>query len=365
MFGAPFVASFLVGPFVDRWNKAKVLRVVEFTKFCVVALMLVSHLYFYLGSWFFFLAIFIFSTASMFSSPALTALLPRVVDGEDLVKANAAMNIFAIISGLGLGAVLLTLSADELNFTLFYGVIAALLFIAVMFTFLLRYKESGEVKTIESKNPLKSYLNELGEGFSFIKTNVILFFTIAVVSIGFFDNIAYVNFPMFIDTRLGEASSYILFSFLAMLGGAIGSYVCRMFESKFKLWAIAAFCLVTAGAARIMFVNIIEDNFTRAILMYLIYTGLGSVLDIFYHVLIQKLPPKNLTGRVFTATTSLGAVAAAIGALAGGFLGARLYTDTVFFIQGGAYIAIGLLLCFSGQVRSLPIISELGKENSD
>jgi len=367
MFGAPMVAGFLVGPFVDRWDKVRVLRFAEFTNLFVVVLMLVSHLHLTVGVWFYFAAIFIFSASSMFSGPAHTALLPRVVDSDDLVKANAATNIFGIIGGLGLGAVLFALSDGELNFTRFYGIISALLFVASLFTFLLRYKESiGEqISSNESKAPLKTYLNELGEGFSFIKKGAMLFFAVAFMAMSFFSNVAYVNFPMFIDLRLGSASGYIMFSFLALMGGMIGSYICRMTEAKFQLWKILAVSFFIAGATRIAFVNVISDNFTRAIVMYLFYVGFGAVFSIFYRVLVQKLPPKNLTGRVYTASTSMTAAVAAVGALAGGLLGTLLYTDMVFFIQGGAYIVIGLYMCLVKHIRELSKISELGKNNGD
>jgi len=361
MFGAPLVVSFIVGPFVDRWDKVKVLRAVEFTKFCVVTLMLLSHLFLDLGPWFFFLAILVFSGATMFGGPAATAMLPRIVDGEDLVKANVLMNILGIIGGVGLGAILLTMSAGELNFTQFYGVIAALLLIASLFTLFFRYKEPAALASETNKTALKVYLSELWEGFVFVKKGAMLFFTIAVVSMNFFARVAYVNFPMLAETHLGSASGYMLLSFLALTGGLVGSYICRVVENKFKLWVILAASFVFAGVARILFVNIISDNLARAILMYVIYVGLSTAIGIFYQVLIQKLPPKNLISRVDTITTSLAFTTAAIGALAGGLLGTILYVNTVFFIQGGAYIAIGVLVCFSKHIRALPKISELGK----
>jgi len=361
MFGAPLIMSFLVGPLVDRWNKAKVLRVVEFIKFCVVTLVLIAYMFLYIGPWFFFLAIFIFSIATMFGNPAFTALLPRVVDSEDLVRANVAMNIAGIAGGLGLGLTLMAMSAGELEFTQFYSVNSALLFFSTLFALFVQYKEPIEVVAKESKTALKAYISELGEGFSFIKKEAMLFLTIAVVSLSFFGNIAHVNFPMLIEVRLGDASSYMLLSFLALTGSIIGSYICRVTESKYKLWMILAASLIFAGMTRIIFINILEDNFRRATLMYLMYTGLGAVIGIFYQIIVQKLPPKDLISRVYTVSRSMSAIAAAIGALVGGIMGRLLYIDTVFFIQGGTYIIIGVLLCFSAHIRNLPKVSDIGK----
>ena len=363
MFSAPLVASFVIGPFVDRWSKVKVLRVVELTKLCVVGLILAAQILHYPGVWLMLPAIFVFSIASLFGGPAFMAMMPRVVDGEDLVKANALMNIAGIATGLGIGVGLLLLTAGGADFAWVYMINAVVLLISVLFSTLLRSSEPEPEsdKAAEGTSPLKAYLGELKEGLSFIKTGIMLPLIIAMVSMRLFSQIAYVNFPMFAEVHLGTASGYVLLSALALTGGMLGSIICRAVDAKFNLSKILVGGFAAAGAARILFVNILPDNRTRGILLYVLYVGLASAIGIFYDVLVQKLPPKTLISRVATANTSLSAIAAAIGALIGGILGTVLHADTVFIIHGATYIAIGVLLCFSGQIRALPKISELGE----
>jgi len=365
MFGAPLAASFIVGPFVDRWSKVKVLRVVEAVKLCITTLMLVSHLFLYPGAWFLFISILIFSTATMFGSPAVIAFIPKIVEDDDLVKANVFMNMAGIVGGLSLGGVLIAMSEGELNFARFYSVIVATLLIAVLCSLLFHYKEPARTKVNEVKTPTKTYVSELLEGFSFVKQGAMLFFAVAIMSMSFFSDIAYVNFPMLIEVHLGDASRYILLSFLALTGGLIGSYICRATENKFKIGAIFSACFVLAGIARILFVNLLSGNFTRAIAVYMLYVGFATTVSMFFTIIIQKLSPKNLISRVTTATTSLSFTTAAIGALVGGFLGTILHVDTIFFIQGGAYIIIGILLYLSKPIRKLPKVSELKASSGD
>ena len=360
MFGAPLVASFIFGPLVDRWNKVRVLRIVELVKLCVVILILVSHIFFYLGPWFIFLAILVFSIASLFGSPAFTAMLPRVVDGEDLVKANVFMNITGIAGGLGLGAGLLILMAGEADFTWVYVINAAVLILSVLFAVFIRSEEPATPTADDSKGAFKTYLSELKTGLTFVKTGVMLPLVVVIVSMSFFADVAYVNFPKFAEVHLGTAFGYVLLSALALTGNLVGSYICRMVDTKFKLGKILVMGFITAGIARIAFVNVIPGNRTGGILIYVLYVGLASAISIFYQVLQQKLPPKNLISRVATTMTSLRAIAAAIGALVGGVLGTLLDVDTVFIIQGASYIAIGVLLSLSVSVRRLPKIGELG-----
>jgi len=360
MFGAPLVASFIVGPFVDRQNKAKMLRITCFVRFCVVTLILIGHIFYNPGVWLFFIVILIFSIALLFDRPAYTAILPRVVDGEDLIKANGLMIITGVVGGLGIGVVLYILMARGADFALVYGVNALIMLTALFFAAFLRSNESDINAAAIDKLALKSYFNELKVGLMFTGKGVMLPLVLAIVFMNLFANIARVNMPMFAEIHLGADTGYIVLSALALAGSLIGSFISRAVESKFELWKILVFVFGFAGATRIIFVNIIGDNFTRAILVYLLYVGLGSTIIIFYRALVQKLPPKNLISRVDTIITSLSAVAIAVGALMGGFLGTLLpNVDTVFIIQGCSYFAIGVFLYFSKTIRNLPKIGDL------
>ena len=361
MFGLPLVISFVVGPFIDRWNKASVLRAVEFTKFVIVTLILLSHIFFNPGVWFLFIAILIFSIATLFGGPALTALLPKVVDGDDLVKANVLMNITGIVGGLGVAAGLMILLANDGDFAWIYGLNAAMLFAAVLFTLFLRYSEPATALSNEKKSVVKTYFGELKIGFSFVKTKIMLPLVFAIVAMGLFANVANVNFPMFAEVHFGTAFGFILLAALALTGDLIGSILCRTVASVFTLGKILIVGFVITGAVRILFVNVIGINLAGGVLIYVLYVGLAGTIGIFYHILLQKLPPKDIIGRVATTSTSLAAVATTVGALVGGLLGTHLDVNTVFIIQGSSYILIGLLLCFTKHIRELPKIREVGK----
>ena len=76
------------------------------------------------------LSILIFSIASLFDRPAYTALLPRVVKGEDLVTVNVFINTTGIIGGFGIGSLLYILMMRGADFTLIYGVNVTVLLIS-------------------------------------------------------------------------------------------------------------------------------------------------------------------------------------------------------------------------------------------
>jgi len=184
---------------------------------------------------------------------------------------------------------------------------------------------------------------------------------IAMVTMSFFANVAYVNLPMFAQYHLGDVTGYIILTAFALLGGLVGSFIARAIGDKLGIGKILIATFIITGVARIAFVHVIPNNTSAAIWIYILYIGLASAIGLLYNALRQKLPPKDMVGRVAAATKSLSAAAAFIGALAGGTLGYLLpRIDTVFIIQGMSYIAIGLLLFLSKKTRGLPMIKNIG-----
>ena len=360
MFAVLAITNFIVGPFVDRRNKTVLIRITCFVKFVVVSLILSASLTYMPGVWFLLLMILIYSAAGLISTPAGTALLPGIVDGEDLMRANVLINITATFVGLGIGVGLYFLMAGGANFEVVYAVNTAVLLVALAASVFVRSSEPKKSEIQTEKTPLKTYFAELKEGLAFVKQGTALFLIAAVVAQDIAASIAYVNVPMLAQVHTGEASAYIVLTALALIGGLLGSYVSRIAGPKFDIWKILVTCFILGGIARIIFVNIIADNFTRALLIHAFYIGMGSTIGIFFTTLMQKLPPKHLIARITTITISLFGISSAFGALLGGVMGNLLpNVDMIFIIQGASYIAIGLCVCLSKGIRKLPKIDDV------
>ena len=351
MFGVPLVLSFMVGPLVDQMSKQWILRLTELVKTGMVTLILVAHLFWEAGIWFYLFAILVFSVASLFGVPAHTALLPHIVKEEDLVQANALINMAGLLGGLVLGFGLFRLLGQGADFTLIYAINAGMLGISFFFSLFLKGEQTPIGKGSEA-----SYWGNLKAGFTFIKQGVMLPIACFMAGMMLFSEMAYVNLPAFAQLHLETASGYILLSALAMVGGVVGSWLIGILAPRFSLHRLIIIVFILAGVTRILFVNLISgDNLTRTLLVYLLYVGLGSVIAILYKALIQKLPPKGLISRVDTGIKSLSALAGAGGALLGGFLGGYLGDlNDIFLIHGAAYVVIGILLLFSKGMRDLP-----------
>ncbi|MCL1998250.1 MAG: MFS transporter [Turicibacter sp.] len=353
MFALIAITNFLIGPFVDRHHKISIIRWACFVQFCVVGAVLFFSVNQQPSVWLLMPMIFLFSAAGLIKNPAFTALLPKIVTSDDLIKANAFINISTTIAGLCIGLFLYFALQNFADFSLVYMTNAAVLFVALVISMFIKNSE-----TFEQANP--AYFAELKQGLTFVRHGVLAFLVVTLLVWDFSASAAYVNLPMFAEIHTGEASGYIVLAALAMVGGVVGAYISRILAPKLEIWKILGGTLIAAGITRIIFVNLISENFSNAIYMYIFYTGLAAAASLVITTLLQKLPPKGMIARISTITTSLLGVTSVLGSLLGGVLGTLLANvDYIFIIQGASYIVIGVFVCVPKSIRLLPKITEV------
>ena len=209
---APALFSFAVGPVIDRSNKVRVMGITTFIEFVIVGLMVVLVYFGTLNVLFMFALILSYSITAVFEGPSGGAFLRKIVDKDELLKANSLISIAATAGGLGVAAIVLGvlgLDGDD-NITFIYAISAVFLLIAMIVTFFLKDKNNESATEIhESK--IKQYITELKAGASFIRrTNFIFYFLIAGIVMTFFIDLAYTNMPEFATTHVGARGYVIL-----------------------------------------------------------------------------------------------------------------------------------------------------------
>jgi len=355
LMAAPRIASFAVGPIVDRGNKITIMRLTTLLEFLVLFLLAFTPLQEHLGVLFMFAVIFAYNIAALFENPAGTALLPQIVKKEDIMEGNSLINIVAMAGGVIIGTVLFISLGGELNFRFLYGFSAVFLGLALISSLFLKNATAKE--TIE-KSPSSNYLQDLKEGAKFIRRNVLLFIIIAIVVMDFTGEIAYVNRPMFLEYHTG-AQGYVLFSLMMLIGGIIASYFVGMLGNKFSLGKFVFTLFVIAGATRILFALIVPLHLIGALITTVFYAAIITAIGIVFESLIQKIPPKDMVGRIDTLSTTFSSIFVALGAFAGGFLG-NIVPDTghIFIYQGVSLAVIGIFIISVPSIRKLPKMDE-------
>jgi len=364
LMAAPHVLSFVVGPIVDRGNKVAMLRITTWVEFIVLALLIVVPFQEHLGVWFMFLMVAAYSIAALFEAPAGTAYLPQIVEENEIVQANSLIDIVAMTGGIGISAALfIVLGLEDVNFNYVYGLSAVFVALAIIFTKTLKEpSKAGENKQVQN---FKSYTKDLKEAARFMKSNILLLITFITVAIGFVLEAANVNRPAFAEYHVGP-QGYVLMLFFALIGGVLASSFVGTLGKKFKIGKMAAVLFVLAGIGRIVFVYILPTNQTFAYVLLVLYGMVGSAVMLIFFNMRQKMPKKNMVGRVETMHTTFMAIAVALGALFGGFLGDIVpVVDDIMTGQGVFYIVLGLVVLALPSMRKLPPIDEIKRANGD
>ncbi|MCL2284911.1 MAG: hypothetical protein FWC32_00935, partial [Firmicutes bacterium] len=192
--------------------------------------------------------------------------------------------------------------------------------------------------------------------------NILLYVTIAVVAMDFVGDIAYVNRPMFLEYHVGP-QGYVVFTAMGLVGGIIGSYFAGKIGSKFRLGKFAFALLMLAGTVRVAFALVVPVSYAGGLVTIVTYLAIVTLLGTIFTSLNQKIPPEDMVGRVDTISTTFVAIAVALGALAGGFLG-RAVPDVgyIFILQGASYAFIGAFLMLVPSFRKLPVMSEVRRQ---
>jgi len=358
----PFVFSVAVGPIVDRNNKAKIMRLTTFLEFGVLALLTFTPLLETLGVVFMFGVIFVYSIAALFEAPSGTALLPHIVDENEILPANSMINIAALIGGIGIAFILFSAVGEDMNLRIVYGLSAAFLAGAFMFACFLR-DPSAKGKNTEA--PKYRYMTDLVAGWKFLRGSVLIYLMAAWITMRIVMEISATNMPAFAEYHVG-VQGYIIFTVVGMVGSILASSFIGSFGNKFKIGYFLAAMLVLRGVSRVVFVYILPGNFYAGLASLLFFAALSSSAGILYMSLEQKLPPKDMVGRIDTLTTTFFSLMGAVGALLGGIVGRLVaHLDHIFIFQGYMYVVFGVLIFLIPAVRKLPKMDEIERAGNE
>jgi MFS family permease len=338
----------LAGVFVDRWNRKYVMIITDL----LLALGLLPLFFFRSLTWLWIVYIVILFefTISQFFKPAESALLPTLVEEDQLGMANSlgSLNInIASLIGPSLGGILVGLQglvgviiSDVLSFLL-----SCLLIIGIVIDF----QSLKHQKLAETAMKVQSNLrNEWSEGLKQVLQDrrvSLAFVARAGTSLGEGMFLILILTYVYTILRGGALELTWFLSALAvggLLGGLLVGHGMRKI-SPFKLigWGTVIFgCLYLAtfnyprvfpnlvpGLILFVFAGIFEVAFR---------TGITTILQMY--ILDRYL------GRVFGAYNTISALFMFIGIVSAGILGALLNTAILLDALGSIYVLTGIIV---------------------
>ena len=343
-----FLPQLLLGPFagvwIDRLRRKTVIISADLFIGIIAALFALSFVLWTPSYWLVCVIIGVRAVANVFHTPAIQAVVPMLVPGEDLVKANGWSQFLqagAYMLGPVIGAAMyaaFTMPVILLSDLL--GAIIACVTIAIV-----------PIPEIKGRQVLSShFINELKEGIVvYTKDKKLSFFTLIVAACMIFFMPLSSMYPLMTsDYFKGTEWHASIIQVTYSIGMMAGAGIISQFKIKNKLYT-AFFGIIILGVATFA-CGILPPGSIGFWSFAVVCLAMGASVNIYnipYMAYIQETIPMEAQGRAFSLIGSLMSLTMPLGLLLAGPI-AEFHSVPFLFVVSGVFILafslIGMML---------------------
>lgn len=278
-----------------------------------------------------FFVTFIISIITQFFVPAKSAMIPEIVEKDELVYANslsASAGRVVIIIGGALGGFII--GKYGIKAALFFDFITTITsFISISF---IREKRHVSIKDINNSEEInKSVISDLKEAYIYIsKKPVIIFSLFSYISIMIAGGLSYIFLIKFSNEtlRMGvEGLGYLQTSL--GVGVVIGAVILGIIGNKISKISLIKIGLLIVATSAAMFGCIEKINF--AILTGIVAGIGGALIIIISETILQIVVKSHFRGRIFGLLQTITNASFAISAIIAGFFSGVIEERVLFF----------------------------------
>ncbi|MFD0558495.1 putative MFS family arabinose efflux permease [Stackebrandtia endophytica] len=301
---ASFLPSLVLGPmvgvFVDRWDRKRVMVIANLAQAAVLSPMLLVDSADKV--WILVAVAFASAGISPFTRTAENALLPRLVEQRHLAVANslnALNNNLARFIGPLIGGTIAVVG----GIVGVAAINAATYLISAGLVFLVRGRHRADRGETAESGPIRGMLRDLVEGFAVVRGSRLLWILFAMtVLIGLGEGVMATLFVVFVDRELsggGEVFGWVVAA--QAVGGVAGGLTAGWFAGRFPPRVVVGVSLVLFGLCDLITFNYPQWNPSPIpALVVMVLVGLPSVLyQATMLTLTQLATSDRLRGRVF------------------------------------------------------------------
>ena len=278
--------------------------------------------------------------------PATVALLPEMLDEDDLGAGNSLTSLIqsiAVVSGPAIGALLLVVAAPTWSFVVNAGSFA----LGAALTARISTRSKPERDAAHHGHPVRQFGAELADGARFlVDLSVVRVLTSLAVGASFIYGTQTVVLVL-VANQVGNSSSGVGLLYAALgVGGVLGAPIAARASRERRLGGIALGALIVSSVPMALLANV--HDATIAFILVAI-SGAGMVVvDVLSITLLQRSVDNDVMGRVVGIFDASTVAAITVGALiVAPLINATGYTSTLIFIA----IVTPLFVVF--QLRSL------------
>ncbi len=346
----------LISPFagvvVDRSDRKWLLVLMDAIRGIFVVFVGVASFLGFIQIWMVFVAGVVIGTCGAFFNPAVSSVIPDIVDKRRLVQANSVFSIVQTASGIvgsSAGGILFRILGASFMF-LFNGV--SYLFSAMTEIFI-------KVPKIVHEKTKQHFFVDMKDGFKFVwhfrglrtlmlTAGIINFFAVMGIML---------ILPLFHQQEhLGPALYGIIMAFFTgglFLGFLFTSIVSFKPEQRFKVFSV---CYLVMSACMILLPVFLYFSMMAALVFI---TGfVNAILNTFINTVLQLTTPQEKRGKVFGLLMSIAGglmpIAYATGGLLAEFIPIRLLISGSFLLVLVFYIPMLASISFRKYVRFDP-----------
>lgn len=315
-FSIPQSLSIFFGPLIDRYSYKKILFISIASQFVFMAIMTILYINDVLPLWFMFVVVFLISLAGNIGYNVEEAIVPSIVNEDEIVRANSIMEItYSILDSVfnGIGGLLVVIFAISQLYTA-----STLLFILPLFFVSKLVLDNNKIEKVE-RYTFHEYKIDLKEGIKSVFDGDIKKLIIPLVIINLFYSMTTVTIPYFSS---GINDTAALFGGILLLKGAsgiIGAGLPAILDKFFDTTKAIAISLFLQGLLWIGLILFRQNNILMLSLYFISFIFFGAT-NILFTSLFQKNLSKDKYGRVFTAIDTFITLAMPIGYLLAGEL---------------------------------------------
>ncbi|WP_094604185.1 Enterobactin exporter EntS [Sporomusa silvacetica DSM 10669] len=335
--------GFFAGALTDRWQRKTMLVVTDIIRGCLVLAISYLSMVNALEIWHVFSIGLCLSLATAFFEPAVQAIIPEIVEKDNLIKANGMSQMVGGVCTVA-GPLLGALAVSMFGLTWVFLANSISYFVSSFLACFIRIN-----KAYRSPSEKKNIWKDMYEGICFIKKQRRITFVLKIIAIAhFFVGSLTVSLP-FLANRL-EGSGVSNLGYLEMMIG-VGLVAGSAFMSVKKKDSVDERTLTSfIMAVGFCFIAISVSQFLRIQTVYiymLIMMVIGVCIafaSVFWQSLLQSYTPGYMTGRVFSVSTLVGNTSLP---LAYGIFGVLLNLSSIYILMAacGACL-IGFCSCY-------------------
>lgn len=357
---APDLLNFLVGPLVDRWKLRRVLLSTQLVNGVGVLIVPVAAMMGFLSVWLVLLVIPVLYFINGFVYPAQNAALPRIVEKEDLTRANSlfstslrTVDMVANAIGGALIAFIGAITLFSINSITFF--IAIILFLGVSIPATSAEDNDTESKTKEKdKNENEGgYVAELRDGVRYMRGSVLPAILFGIMITNFAATAMTAILPAFADSIAGPTVYGLLVAAIGA-GTLVGTSVAFLVED-YSLSRVAVISNLSSGSLLLVAIAAPGVWITGAFL-FLSSVPLGTFNVLFFSMVQSGLSNEYL-GRVTSVMRTFLSGIAPIGGLLGGSVASAVGSKMAMYGVGGIFVIMGMYYFLHPRLRSLPSVT--------